>query len=291
VAAVIEELGGMPELGRLFRRAAFRGVVPAGPVLRRQPPPKALPELLVRRVTVDSGHLARYREVCGFRAADALPLTYPHVLAFPLAMELMTRPGFPFPLPGLVHLENRIEQLRPVGASEPVDVRVRAEHLRRHERGQAVDLVTVLTIGTDEVWRERSVYLQVQGRASRGPRSAEPPTGGQTWHVGTDVGPAYARVSGDRNPIHTSRLAARLFGFPRPIAHGMWSLARCLAALDHQTSTVEAFFKLPILLPATVNFTTDAPRFALHDARTGRPHLIGTCQQGTLPMQNTLPFP
>ena len=46
-----------------------------------------------------------------------------------------------------------------------------------------------------------------------------------------DVGRAYAEVSGDHNPIHTSRIGARLFGFPRPIAHGMWTQARCLAAL------------------------------------------------------------
>lgn len=274
---MIEELDAMPELGRLFRRAATRGLLPEVPVLRRPPARPELPELLVRRVTVDSGHLARYREVCTFRAAGALPLTYPHVLAFPLAMELMTRPGFPFPLPGLVHLENRVEQVRPLGVGEPVDVRVRAELPRRHERGQAVDLVTVLTIGGDEVWRERSVYLRVQRGTSRGPRETGPvPPPGATWRVGTDVGTAYARVSGDRNPIHTSRLAARLFGFPRPIAHGMWSLARCLAALDDEPSTVDASFKLPILLPATVNFSTDGPRFALHDATSGRPHLAGT---------------
>jgi acyl dehydratase len=235
---------------------------------------------------VDSGHLDRYRDVCGFRTSEALPLTYPHVLAFPLVMELMTRPGFPFPLPGLVHLENRAEQSRPLRAGEPMDVRVRAEHLRRHERGQAVDLVTVISAQSQEVWQERSVYLRVRRGSSRGAReSGPPPAGGQTWRVGADVGPAYARISGDANPIHTSRLAAGLFGFPRPIAHGMWSLARCLAALDHEPSTVDARFKLPVLLPATVRFTTDGPRFALHDAATGRPHILGTCEQGSLPIQ------
>jgi acyl dehydratase len=278
---VIEELGAMPALGPLFRRAAVRGVLPDVPVLRRPPAPPdptALPELRVRGSTVDSGHLARYRDVCGFRTSEALPLTYPHVLAFPLAMELMTRPGFPFPLPGLVHLENRVDQARPLWAGERMDVRVRAEHLRQHERGQAIDLITVVSAEDREVWRERSVYLRVRRGTSRGAReSAPPPAGGQVWSVGTDVGPAYARISGDANPIHTSRIAARLFGFPRPIAHGMWSLARCLAALDREPSTVEAQFQLPILLPATVRFTTEGARFALHDAATGRPHLIGTC--------------
>lgn len=94
------------------------------------------------------------------------------------------------------------------------------------------------------------------------------------------MGTEYARVSGDHNPIHTSRLGARLFGFGRPIAHGMWSKARCLAALENRLPaayTVEVGFKLPVPLPSTVAFSAVPGRdFTLHDARTGRPHLVGT---------------
>jgi len=62
----------------------------------------ALPgrELVRRRVPVDRAHLAAYDRVCGFRLTDTLPATYPHVLAFPLQMALMTSPDFPFPAIG-----------------------------------------------------------------------------------------------------------------------------------------------------------------------------------------------
>jgi acyl dehydratase len=100
------------------------------------------------------------------------------------------------------------------------------------------------------------------------------------WRVGPDTGRRYAAVSGDHNPIHTSRLGARLFGFARPIAHGMWTKARCLAALDGRLPdayTVDVAFKLPILLPAKVGFhAAPAWTFAVHDAKSGRPHLSGT---------------
>ena len=89
-------------------------------------------------------------------------------------------------------------------------------------------------------------------RRDRGERPT-PPAGSARWRVEPRVGTDYARVSGDRNPIHTSRLGARLFGFPRPIAHGMWSKARCLAALEGRLPdayTVEVAFKLPVPLPA-----------------------------------------
>ncbi len=83
-------------------------------------PPQGLPdvELLLRGVQIDRDRLWRYDSVCGFRVTDTLPATYPHVLAFPLTLELMTRKDFPLPLIGLVHVQNTIEQRRPLDAGE-----------------------------------------------------------------------------------------------------------------------------------------------------------------------------
>jgi acyl dehydratase len=90
-------------------------------------------------------------------------------------------------------------------------------------------------------------------------------------------------VSGDINPIHIHPLTARLFGFPKPIAHGMWLKARCLAALEGELPaalTVDVAFKVPLLLPSKVAFASwpaDGGRdFAVHDARKGKPHLTGS---------------
>jgi acyl dehydratase len=84
------------------------------------------------------------------------------------------------------------------------------------------------------------------------------------------------------NPIHIHPLSARLFGFPTAIAHGMWTKARCLAALDPQlrdSFTTEVEFKKPILLPATVEFSEQSEasgiRFAVRGAGKGTPHLDG----------------
>ena len=89
-------------------------------------------------------------------------------------------------------------------------------------------------------------------------------------------------MSGDLNPIHVHPLRARLFGFPSAIAHGMWTKARCLAALGPQLPgafTVEVAFRRPILLPATVKFAEAREpggiRFGVRDAERGTPHLDG----------------
>jgi acyl dehydratase len=202
-------------------------------------------------------------------------------------MSLMTRPDFPFPLAGLVHVQNTTEQRQPIGADQVLSLSVHAEAFREHDRGHAIDLVTTATVDETVAWHERSSYLR-RSRVTREPdrtrEHRETPTAAALWRVGRDAGTAYAKVSGDRNPIHTSRLGARLFGFPRPIAHGMWTLARCLAALGGrlpEAYTVDVQFKAPVLLPGTVAFTTgrDAAgrwRFGLHEPRSGKPHLTGT---------------
>jgi acyl dehydratase len=277
---VVEELAAPPRLGPLFRSAVLRTSVGA-----------TLPdtELVLRGVRVDRDHLAAYGRVCGFRLRDELPATYPHVLAFPLALSLMARPAFPLPLLGLVHVANRIDVLRPVTAAETLDFRVLAERLRPHERGTQVDVVATALVDDEPVWLGRSTYLRRdRSAASTGgdrPPPADPSTPSAVVRVERRVGPDYAAVSGDRNPIHTSRVLARAFGFRRTIAHGMWSKARCLAALEGRLPDaygVEVAFKLPILLPATVALRTERDgagwRLALHDAKSGKPHLTGTVQ-------------
>ena len=106
------------------------------------------------------------------------------------------------------------------------------------------------------------------------------------WRVPADTGRRYAAVSGDRNPIHLHPLPARLLGQPGAIAHGMWTHARCLAALAGRLPdafTVEVAFKRPVRLPADVAFATWRDelerRFALHDPRSGAPHLDGRGQR------------
>ena len=118
-------------------------------------------------------------------------------------------------------------------------------------------------------------------RSAGGPDRRSRP-GGSAWRLPADLGRRYAAVSGDHNPIHLYPLTARALGFPRQIAHGMWSLARCVAALENRLPdavTVDVAFKKPIFLPGTVAFgvdtTTEGLAFALTSPKDGAPHLVG----------------
>jgi acyl dehydratase len=263
--------------------------------LRRRP--DVLPERELRRdgIAVDRRRLAAYDRVCGFQLGDTLPATYPHVLAFPLAMELMASGSFPFGVLGLVHVGNAIEQLRPLDAAEPLDLHLWAERLAEHRRGRTVDIVAEGYVDGELAWRDRSTYLHRESQRN-GPEPTaqrngpDPLQATAEWDVPGDIGRRYAGVSGDRNPIHLHGLAAKLFGQKAAIAHGMWTKARCVAALQGHLPaafSVDVAFKLPVLLPAKVAFSSwadgEVRRFALRDARSGRPHVEGSVSPSASP--------
>ena len=80
------------------------------------------------------------------------------------------------------------------------------------------------------------------------------------WRLPEDLGRSYAGVSGDVNPIHLHALSAKAMGFPRQIAHGMWTYARTLAALGRTSlgpSSSSVWFTAPVFLPSTVELVVD----------------------------------
>lgn len=250
-----------------------------------------LPDLRLERhdVPIDVEHAAAYAALCGFPRKDTVPLPYPHLLAFGLHLEIMTDGSFPFPAIGTVHLENSITQHRPIAVTEKLQVAARPERLRPHAKGQVFDLVTRVHSRGELVWEETSTFLRRgpgEETAEPGPAFPDAPPTGTVWRLPGDLGRRYAGISGDHNPIHLYGLTARAFGFPRQIAHGMWSLARCVGALENRLPdevTVAAAFKKPVLLPGSVAFGSRPVEggyaFSLSSPTSGAPHLAGLARQ------------
>lgn len=226
--------------------------------------PGARGSLPTRRVMLtgveqDVRRLADYAEVVGATLADRLPTTWLHVLTFPLQVELMADRTFPFPMMGMVHVANAMTQHRPVTVDETLSLTTWADGLAPHRKGHTVDLRGEARVGDEVVWEGRSTYL-IRGRGSddapaRDQRPETPTTELATWRLPKDLGRDYAKVSGDANPIHLTAPTAKALGFPRAIAHGMWTHARALAAVQPrlpEAFTVDVQFAKPVLLPSTV---------------------------------------
>jgi acyl dehydratase len=245
--------------------------------------------LSVQDVAIDPANVAEYAAVTGLRFGDTVPLTYPFALTFPSVMSLVTGFDFPFAAMGSVHIENHITQYRPIAVTDTVGVGVHAENLREHRRGLLVDLVTDVNVGNDTAWHQVTTFLHQQRTSLSDqprPEPAKQPklpapnavlriTPGQIRH--------YASVGGDHNPIHTNPIAAKLFGFPTVIAHGMFTAAAVLANIEGQlpdTVRYSVRFGKPVVLPARaglyVDRVSDGWDLALRHIPKGYPHLTGS---------------
>lgn len=246
-------------------------------------------EALLVNVKASASDVKAYARVCGFDPnAEHLPLTYPHILAFPLHMELMLHKAFPYPVMGLVHISNTITQMRHIRKDETLCVRCLLGEARSTDKGIEFDIVTQISSGGEIIWTSVSTNLFRQSSTgSKGPRAVREAASfahKESWSLPSSLGRQYARVSGDSNPIHLYPLSARLFGFKRHIAHGMWSKARIAAALAGRfrdgCCELTTEFKLPVFLPAKVDLcfsdmNADGMSFELRNATGEKTHVRG----------------
>ncbi|MDT5164582.1 MAG: hypothetical protein QOC88_1476 [Mycobacterium sp.] len=240
-------------------------------------------------LAIDSANVAEYAAVTGLRFGDAVPLTYPFALTFPSVMSLVSGFDFPFAAMGSVHVENHITQYRPISVNDVVGVKVHAENLREHRKGLLVDLVTDVSVGNDTAWHQVTTFLHQQRTSLSGEPKPEPkkqqklPPPNAVLHITPGQIRHYASVGGDHNPIHTSSIGAKLFGFPTSIAHGMFTAAAVLANIEGRLPDAVKYsvrFGKPVLLPARVGLyvdrVTDGWDLSLRNLSKGYPHLTGS---------------
>jgi MaoC like domain len=247
----------------------------------------------VEELPIDQTNVAEYAGVTGLRYGNHVPLTYPFALTFPAMMSLVTAFDFPFAAMGSVHTENRITQYRPIAVTDTVGVRVHAENLREHRKGLLVDLVTDISVGgdfRDLAWHQVTTFLHQQRTSlsdePKPPPQKQPklPPPSTVLRISPGQIRRYAAVGGDHNPIHTNPIAAKLFGFPTVIAHGMFSAAAVLANIEARIPDAAQYsvrFGKPLVLPGTAGLYIDQGDdggwdLSLRNVAKGYPYLTGS---------------
>ena len=282
-----ENLSSIPDM-KAINRKIFLSAIPGvgGTREAKQDPTSAIQ---VSGIKVDKANLADYTSATGLRLGNDLPPTYFFVLSFPLVMELLSRPDFPYAAMGAVHVTNVIEQTRTLKIDDTYTIRSHGENLRPHRRGLLVDIVTEIFVEGDDtnkpVWRQTSTFLGMGAKFAKSadvsvttraedsgkvlPKPELPefkPNARWRWN-GSNVD-AYVEASNDHNPIHTSNLGAKLFGFPARIAHGMYSAAAVLAPLEGRLPDALRYsveFVKPVVIPAQVALWTIKEDDGSHD--------------------------
>ena len=233
--------------------------------------------------------LDRYLEICGWRAGQGAPLTVGQVLAAPAQSALLMGGRCPVPALGLVHAGNEVWARAPLPTDTPLWARVWFGETRWKARGFEFDMHTVISAAPgaqgggaegagEALWAGRTTIFRSvppaeQLQEERGPRPEEPPLPEAerlTLHLPPNLGRRYGAIAGDRNPIHLYPWSARLFGFKRPIMHGMWTLARAVRASGGEAppavGELRVQFRRPVPLPSDVALSW-APLSALRGAR------------------------
>lgn len=289
-----QQLPEIPALGKLYLSALGSA---ARSRLTRGAGGTSLPAVRheVHGAAVDLEKLTEFQRLVAHSAQDVLPSGYVHTFAFPVAMSVMAREDFPLPLLGMVHLRNQVRHLRPVHWSEPLNVAAWAENLAGHRAGTQVELVAEVSAGGALVWQGRSTYLakgvflpELDRPQAQQRRDFLPPMPTAQWRLGLDAGRSYAKVSGDFNPIHLSRLSAKALGMKRSLAHGMYLASRVVeeAVPPHTDAFAwDISFEAPVFLPATVALSIQdddaagawaGSTFTGWNARSQRRHFSGS---------------
>jgi acyl dehydratase len=250
---------GLPSMVPAFARV----LLSKKPYVAPEDAPIEPVELEVRRIVLSPAHLQRYRAICSVADGASLPPAYLHVVAMPMHMQLFIAKNFPVKVLGLIHLRNTIRVLRAVDIKAPLRLRVNFDTMRLTDFGQEYDFTTRYDQNGEVVWEEVSTMFARGNTApkegSKRPsieRSLHPESGvaTETLEVRDNTGWRYAQVSGDFNPIHLTARTAKMFGFKQAVAHGMWSLGRCLAAaapqLRREQIQIDTQFKLPVYIPS-----------------------------------------
>lgn len=240
---------------------------------------------------LDSVHIGSYHKCVKWQEASELQLhpCYFHLLAFEQHMQLMLNDEFPFALLGIVHLSNEIEVMASADFKAGFEVSSEIRRFKRHQKGITFIIESTIRQNKTLIWHSTSQFLAINTKARTGKSRSQPfqladdMTIIDNWHCDKSVGWQYGKISGDFNPIHLSSLSAKLFGFKSAIAHGMWSKARCLSALQSQLP--EAFkckveFHKPLFLPAKVSLykaiiESESQRFQLTSHAEDTCHLEG----------------
>ena len=238
-----------------------------------------------QNMPLDAQHLAQYNKICGF-AEHKMPATYLWTRAFPLIMRILVSKQFPLPAMGQVHLSNQISVHKTFDISKKITITAAVAHSKLSSKGLEWTMQLTADVEGLSVWSSQSTFLhRCKTGIERNSKIIENADGeSQQWTLAKDLGRRYAAISGDYNPIHLGALSAKLFGFKQAIAHGMWSKARCLAALDDVTPDsgyqVNVNFLKPVYLPSSVNFYVkpqeDRQNFCLYDSSGEHRHLQGS---------------
>jgi len=257
-----------------------------GPTLEVSLPPRA-PALVRDYIVHVGGDPAAYR---GSVPAHLFPQW-----TFGLASQALE--GVPYPLTRVLNVGCELEQRAQLPADEALLVRAHLASI--DDDGRRAVLRTRVVTSTNSV-KDALIADIIAMVPLKGGRTKR--TGGSRdkdkdcarvpedahelarFKLGANAGLDFAKLTGDFNPIHWVRPAARAAGFPSVILHGFATMARTLEALNHgvfggdvmRLKKWQCRFTKPLVLPAQAAVYTQGQQVFVGGALGAPAYLVGS---------------
>ena len=206
---------------------------------------------------------------------------FPQVLGFGQQLELLLHRSSPFPLMGLVHLGNQLVVNRLL-ENHDMSLAYHYGNVYFHQKGIVFTVEMVasqagevcITAKSDYLFRvDPALLTETHAKSDKASQPRPKPkqiteeslkNTFSSMQLPEGTGRRYAKISGDYNPIHLSKLSAGLFGFKQPIAHGMHTLALAISAIQTKhpqaldSCTISNDFLGPASLPCELQLRMTA---------------------------------
>ena len=238
---------------------------------------------------IDQDNLKAYHETFP-GLVSAIPLNYFYLVAQRAHLAAMLDKSFPWPILGMVHVGNKMQQLASINPHAAFELAVTIEMPERAATRKRVRPVYVVEFLQDNhcVVRCESTYQVGSGGKTPASRRVREESLNlnqwqalNIWDLDSAQGRRYAKLSGDYNPIHLHPWLSRWFGFAQPIIHGMYSVARVQADIEKHmqqpVQLIDVAFKRPLALPNQVvsHLHHDLGKFLISDAQGAKSYLEG----------------
>ncbi|MCE7736769.1 MAG: hypothetical protein GPJ54_17940 [Candidatus Heimdallarchaeota archaeon] len=218
-------------------------------------------------VLIDTKLLEQYRAFFDF--TEDLPFSYLYILAQRAQVALMLDKRFTISIPGMIHINNKLTQHEVVNPELPIEIKISITVESKLEGSLYPNSEVLYYQDGNKVATCNSGYLVKRKSKSKSKTSKKPKdviqklssvTHSVPWELTKSLGKKYSNVSGDKNPIHSSKLFAKFLGFKRPIIHGWCSVSQVIkdaSQFNNNVREVKVNFNKPIFLPSTVQIDFD----------------------------------
>jgi len=235
-------------------------------------------------VLIKAKHCNAYNKLTNWQPSLAAVVhpNYAQTLSLPMQLSMMVNKAFPFSPMGIVHIANQIKVVSLPEQTDNLHIRTFFGNVYFHRLGWLFEVITLAssTKAQDTTKPQIKAISYYLAKAKHAPNidqntaqempewianakvlAAQDPLldiHKQDLYFSSSIGRQYAKVSGDYNPIHLHPFSAKLFGFKKAIAHGMYSKALAISTIAGQHHFYKSEFEIDVLFMQAIGLPTQA---------------------------------